>query len=53
MANNIYTRIIGTGSYLPPKIVKNSFFLKHRFFDAATGKPFDKPNEEIIQKFRT
>lgn len=52
MANNIYTRIIGTGSYLPPKIVKNSFFLKHRFFDAATGKPFDKPNEEIIQKFQ-
>ncbi len=52
MAKQIYTRIVGTGSYLPPKIVKNNFFLNHRFFDASTGKPFDKPNEEIIQKFR-
>ncbi len=52
MAKKIYTRIVGTGSYLPPKIVKNSFFRNHRFFDASTGKLFDKSNEEIIQKFR-
>ncbi len=52
MAKEIFTRIIGTGSYLPPKIVKNNFFLNHLFFDGSTGKLFDKSNEEIIQKFR-
>jgi 3-oxoacyl-[acyl-carrier-protein] synthase III len=52
MAKEIYTRIVGTGSYLPPKIVKNSHFINHQFYDAATGKPFDKSNDEIIEKFR-
>ena len=52
MAKEIYTRIIGTGSYLPPKIVKNSHFLDYKFFDQGTKKIFDKPNEEIIQKFK-
>ncbi len=52
MAKEIYTRIIGTGSYLPPKVVKNSDFLSYQFYDAATSKPFDKTNEEIIRKFR-
>jgi 3-oxoacyl-[acyl-carrier-protein] synthase III len=52
MAKEIYTRIIGTGSYLPPTIVKNSHFVNHQFYDAATGKPFDKSNDEIIEKFR-
>lgn len=51
MAKKIYTRIIGTGSYLPPKVVKNSHFLNNQFYDAATKEPFDKSNEEIIQKF--
>src|SRR5690606_27205017 len=49
---NIFTRIIGTGSYLPPKIVKNSHFLNNKFYDAATRQPFDKSNEEIISKFK-
>lgn len=52
MANELYTRIIGTGSYLPPKIIKNSHFLKNEFFDPATNQVFDKKNEEIIQKFK-
>jgi 3-oxoacyl-[acyl-carrier-protein] synthase III len=51
MTKNIYTRIVGTGSYLPPKKVKNSFFANHRFYDASTNKLLDKSNEEIIQKF--
>ncbi len=51
MAKEIYTRIIGTGSYLPPKVVKNSHFLDYQFYDAATKEPFDKSNEEIIRKF--
>ncbi|RIH66428.1 ketoacyl-ACP synthase III [Mariniphaga sediminis] len=52
MAKKIYTRIIGTGSYLPPNVVKNSHFLNYQFYDASTMELFDKPNEEIIQKFR-
>jgi 3-oxoacyl-[acyl-carrier-protein] synthase III len=52
MGKEIYTRIIGTGSYLPPKIIKNSYFLNNRFYDAATKEPIDKSNQEIIQKFR-
>ena len=51
MAKEIYTRIIGTGSYLPPKVVKNNHFLDYKFYDGATKEPFDKSNEEIIQKF--
>lgn len=51
MRNEIYTRIIGTGSYLPPKIIKNSHFLNNTFYDNSKVL-IDKSNEEIIQKFR-
>lgn len=51
MEKRIYTRIAGTGSYLPPKIIKNNYFQDHTFFDSS-GKPIDKPIEEIIEKFR-
>ncbi len=52
MAKKTYTRIIGTGSYLPPEIVKNSYFLENEFFTPSKKKIEDKTNEEIIQKFR-
>jgi 3-oxoacyl-[acyl-carrier-protein] synthase III len=52
MTKKIYTRIIGTGSYLPLKIVKNSHFKNYRFYDPSTGELFDKSNDEIIEKFR-
>ena len=52
MRKEIYTRIIGTGSYLPPKIVKNSFFLNSAFFEHSKNKIVDKTNEEIIRKFK-
>lgn len=52
MAKKIYTRIVGTGSCLPPKIIKNSHFLDYKFYEPSTMKLFDKTNEEIIQKFR-
>lgn len=42
--------ITGTGSYIPTNKVPNSDFLNHTFL-TADGKPFDKSNEEIIQKF--
>ncbi len=51
MTKQIYTRIVGTGSYLPPKIVGNQEFMDYQFFDATTKEPFDKSNEDIIQKF--
>lgn len=51
MAKEVYTRIIGTGSYLPPRKIKNTHFLGNTFYDAASKQVIDKPNEEIIQKF--
>lgn len=51
MRKETYTRIIGTGSYIPPKIIKNSHFLKNEFYDHSKRKIVDKTNEEIIQKF--
>lgn len=48
---NIYTRIIGTGSVLPPKIITNNHFQEHEFFDSSSMKKLDKSNEEIIRKF--
>lgn len=40
----------GTGSYIPTQKVPNADFLDRTFLD-ANGKPYDKSNEEIIQKF--
>jgi len=51
MRKEIYTRIIGTGSYLPPKIIKNSYFLNNTFYEHSKKKIVDKTNEEIIKKF--
>lgn len=42
--------IVGTGSYIPEKVVPNSNFQKNEFYD-VDRKPFDKTNEEIIEKF--
>ncbi len=52
MAKEKYTRIIGTGSYTPPQVVKNTFFLNHEFYTPSKKKIDDKTNEEIIQKFK-
>ncbi len=52
MAKEKYTRIIGTGSYTPPQVVENSYFLNHEFYTPSKKKIEDKTNEEIIQKFK-
>ena len=52
MSKELYTRIIGTGSYLPPRIIKNSYFLNHEFYEPSKVKIEGKTNEEIIEKFR-
>lgn len=50
MAQSYRSVITGTGSYIPPKKVANTDFLDRTFLN-ADGSPFDKSNEEIIQKF--
>jgi len=48
--SNLRSVIIGTGSYLPERTVRNADFLESRFFDAK-GKLFERPTREIIEKF--
>jgi 3-oxoacyl-[acyl-carrier-protein] synthase-3 len=50
MSQNLYSTIVGTGSYIPTKCVKNEDFLDHTFFE-ADGEPLEKNNAYIIQKF--
>lgn len=51
MTKRVYTKIVGTGSYLPTQAIGNDFFKDYKFFDPGTKAPFDKDNSEIIQKF--
>lgn len=44
------TIIIGSGSYLPTRIIGREHFMKSEFY-TDEGIKLDKPNEEIIQKF--
>ncbi|MEL7832930.1 ketoacyl-ACP synthase III [Fodinibius sp. Rm-B-1B1-1] len=50
MAYTFRSVVTGTGSYIPSKKVTNADFLDRTFLN-ADGSPFDKTNEEIIQKF--
>ena len=52
MTKRVYTKIVGTGSYLPTRTIGNEYFNNYTFFDPGTKAPFDKDNYEIIQKFR-
>ncbi len=46
----IYSKIIGTGKYIPNVVVKNENFLNNEFFEEY-GKRLERPNEDVIQKF--
>jgi 3-oxoacyl-[acyl-carrier-protein] synthase-3 len=50
MINNNYSVIVGTGSHIPPRKVRNDDFLEHQFYD-STGKLLDRSNQEIVKKF--
>jgi 3-oxoacyl-[acyl-carrier-protein] synthase-3 len=50
MTNQIYSVITGSGSYIPPRVVKNEDFLQNKFY-SPSGEPMTKPNEVIIKKF--
>lgn len=43
--------IIGSGSYIPKRIVKNEEFKNHTFFDESRNR-IERPTEEIIEKFQ-
>jgi len=51
MNKKVYTVIVGTGSYIPGRVIPNDFFLDAEFFDQTTSKRFETPNSEIIRKF--
>lgn len=44
------TIIIGSGSYLPERIITREHFLNSEFY-TDEGQKLDKPNEEVISKF--
>lgn len=52
MTKQVYTKIVGTGSYLPTRAIGNEHFNNYTFFDPSTKAPFDKDNDEIIRKFK-
>ena len=52
MTKRLYTKIVGTGSYIPTRIISNDYFRNHVFFDPYSKQPLEKSNEEIIQKFK-
>lgn len=52
MTKRVYTKIVGTGSYIPTRKIGNDYFRDFTFFDHCSKQPFEKSNEEIIQKFQ-
>ncbi|HEY3371029.1 MAG TPA: ketoacyl-ACP synthase III [Prolixibacteraceae bacterium] len=52
MTKRLYTKIVGTGSYIPTRTISNEHFKDYVFYDACTKQPLEKSNEEIIQKFK-
>ncbi len=51
MTRQIRSVITGTGSFIPDRVVPNSHFLKTTFLE-RNGSPFEKSNEETVEKFR-
>jgi 3-oxoacyl-[acyl-carrier-protein] synthase III len=50
MNGTISSVITGTGSYIPSRCLKNSDFIERDFLDAE-GRPFDRTNQDIVDKF--
>lgn len=47
----IYSVITGTGSYVPPVVMKNEDFLSYEFYDDL-GEPILTPTNQIVEKFK-
>lgn len=52
MTTKIYSVIVGTGSYIPDRIVPNAAFLRNEFYKGREQPLDSSKNEEIIEKFR-
>jgi len=52
MTKRVYTKIVGTGSYIPSRTIGNDYFSNYTFFDPCSKEPFEKSNDEIIGKFK-
>lgn len=52
MTKRVYTKIVGTGSYIPSRVINNEYFKEYTFFDPCTKLLLEKSNDEIIQKFK-
>lgn len=50
MSKKTYAIITSSGSCIPDRVIPNSHFLNHTFYDSA-GRLFPKTNEEIVQQF--
>lgn len=50
MQKEIYSVIIGSGSYIPERIMKNSDFISRDFYDSK-GNLLETNNEELVEKF--
>ncbi len=46
----IWTTIVGTGSYIPERLVANSDFLGNEFYN-SDGQKLERSNQETIDKF--
>nr|WP_320117095.1 ketoacyl-ACP synthase III [uncultured Marinifilum sp.] len=51
MSTKRFSKIVGSGSYLPSIEVKNEHFINHDFFEPS-GQKIETPNEVIIEKFQ-
>lgn len=51
MGTNRFSKIVGSGRYLPTVEVKNDHFINHDFFE-TNGKKIETPNQVIIEKFQ-
>ncbi|MBK8699631.1 MAG: ketoacyl-ACP synthase III [Saprospiraceae bacterium] len=50
MTKPTYSTIIGTGSYIPTRVVSNEDFASHTFYE-ANGTRINKSGKEIVDKF--
>jgi len=51
MQTNIYSKIVGSGSYIPEVVVKNTDFLTNEFYNDK-GEKIPKSNAEITSKLQ-
>ena len=49
-ARTTWTKIVGTGSYIPERLVPNKEFLSRRFY-SSEGKPLERSSRETVEKF--